>query len=126
MNCDRCKLRFKCFTTNTSNRPTLLQGINFEVAKCCIRCKNGKFKRGKEPNGSTPTLTPSCYLRVGECDKHGVAVHQFSVCQDFNAKLYDNLSFDVHHQIENELNFKTRNYKFPRYCLKETKDVYHL
>lgn len=130
-NCDRCKQRFKCYTTNTSNRPEQLQGINFEVAKCCIRCKNSNFKRGKNPEKveitvfgeDTKFYAPNTYLRVGRCNKHNVAVHQFSVCPNFDPKMYDNLAWDIHHQIEKELEFCTHNYKFPRYCLIDKKHM---
>ncbi len=115
--CEDCKDKFKCFTTNTSNRPHQLVGINFQVAKCCLRCKHGKFKTGKDPEYKTKLIRVSQYLRVGACLKHKVSVHQFSCCDDFEKKLQDSLSWEVHNQIQKELAHLTHNYKFPRYCI---------
>jgi|GEM_PF-4106514 len=124
--CDRCKDKFRCYTTNTSNRPTQLKGINFEVARCCIRCKHGHFKTGKESEGvkrHDPLPKIVTYIRVGECLKHGVAIHQFSYCGDFLFKVNDNLKEDILYHLECELVHKTHNYKFPRYCIVDNKNI---
>jgi len=121
--CDKCKQRFKCFTTNTSNRPQQLKGINFEVAKCCARCKNSSFKTGKSPKQNITYRTHNYYLRVGKCALHSVSVHQFSACGDFIPKLQDTLTFEVNTQIQKELEYVTNNYKFPRYCIIDNKHI---
>ena len=125
--CEKCKSRFKCYTTNTSNRPEQLQGINFEVAKCCIRCKHSKFKTGKDPQNSAwqngETIGMNSYLRVGSCMLHKVMVHQFSVCSEFIQKKTDNLTYEVNSQIEDEVCFINHNYRLPRYCIVDKKVI---
>lgn len=126
--CEKCKSRFKCFTTNTSNRPNQLDGINFEITKCCIRCKNSSFKTGKSPPKDVVTeswyrIGHNYYLRVGKCTKHNVLIHQFSSCQEFIPKLHDSLTYEVSDQMVMELNYITHNYKFPRYCVIDKKNI---
>jgi len=110
--CERCKFRFKCYTQNTADRPEQLKGINFEVAKCCIRCTHGHFRRGKDQ-----------YRRVGKCSIHKVSVHQFSYCDNFNPKRVDNLTYVVYDEIKKEMEFLTPNFGLPRYCIVDKKHL---
>jgi len=127
--CEKCKSRFKCFTTNTSNRPHQLDGINFQIAECCIRCKNSAFKTGKPPAPPTPPepwvtkIGFNYYLRVGKCKIHNVLIHQFSSCNKFERKLHDGLTYEVSDQLALELNYVNNNYKFPRYCVIDKKNI---
>ena len=110
--CDACPDRFKCYTSNTSQRPEQLAGINFRVADCCLRCKNSVFTRLSEG-----------YRRVGACQIHHVAVHQFSLCGEFIPKKSDTLTGEVYNQIEKEVRLRIHNYGLPRFCIVNKKDV---
>lgn len=110
--CEQCKVRFKCYTQNTAERPEQLKGINFEVAKCCIRCTNSNFRRGKDR-----------YRKVGKCGLYGVAIHQLSYCEKFNPKRSDNLTYEVYEEIKSELELTMPNYGLPRYCIVDQKHI---
>jgi hypothetical protein len=111
--CERCKLRFKCFTTNTSNRPTQIAAINFEVAKCCIRCTNSHFTTAPKAE-----VVYNYYKAVGNCKLHGVLVHQLSLCDKFAPKAQDNVSQIVRDKMREEMESKISR-RFPRFCLME-------
>ncbi len=123
--CSSCALRFKCFTTNTAQQPRMLKDANFEVAKCCYRCKHSKYRMtggGKEKDPKE-TLFYSHYRRVGECLKHKCLVHHLNVCQDFEPKADNNdmclwLLADMRQEL-----LKLNGSGFPRYCIiKEEKN----
>jgi hypothetical protein len=114
-NCERCKLRFKCYTTNTAERPKQVAKINFEVAKCCIRCKNGDFHQSRNASSYF-----NAYQLIGTCELHKVLIHQLSCCESFAAKHGESLTSLIRQRMYSEMQVKIHSV-LPKYCLIDNK-----
>ncbi|GAG34685.1 unnamed protein product [marine sediment metagenome] len=123
--CDSCPARFTCYTVNTAQRPEIVTGINFEVAKCCYKCVHSYFRIAiTYADHSKFGGIRSGYKIVGKCKLHQVIVHQLSVCKDFATKSANNaLTCAVYREIEREMKTVKRNYGLPRYCLMDKKHI---
>jgi hypothetical protein len=118
--CGACTERFKCFLTNTADRPKQIEDVNLRVANCCYRCVDGVFRQDKEPTSSVFNN----YRMIGKCRKNNLAVHQFSMCDDFFPRSNQNgLTMKVYSDVIDEMNHVRRKNKLPMYCIVKDKRV---
>lgn len=89
MKCEKCDLRFVCYTTKI--RPTKMK-INWQVAPTCSRCacfgsinKDGKAaprKRHISYDEGEDTPLSKAKRKLGICSKTRMLVHRDSICDD--------------------------------------------